>query len=35
MVAASEAHGGRPACEALVIRGERGFQIDLRLPQAS
>jgi hypothetical protein len=35
LVVASETHGGRLACEALVTHGERGFQIDLRLPQAN
>jgi hypothetical protein len=35
LVVAAEANGTYAACEAVITHGERGFQIDLRLPHAN
>ena len=35
LVRDAEARGRSPRCEALVTHGERGFQMDLRLPKVS
>jgi hypothetical protein len=35
LVVAAEENGDHPTCEALITHGERGFQIDLRLPNAN
>jgi hypothetical protein len=34
LVVTAEGNGNRATCEALITHGERGFQIDLRLPNA-
>ncbi|MGH3905415.1 MAG: hypothetical protein ACRDTE_14685 [Pseudonocardiaceae bacterium] len=35
LVVATEGNGNRATCEAVITHGERGFQIDLRLPNTN
>lgn len=35
LVVAQESNGSGATCEAVITHGERGFQIDLRLPNAN
>ena len=35
LVVTTEGNSNRATCEALITHGERGFQIDLRLPNAN